>query len=263
MLSGLLSIPFDEHVSVLRMLACLELAATLALVSVALVVVRQPWHGRWLRYRALAEQMRSLDLLLPLGETLRFPLSPQDAPGEQGPEDFGLRLVQAIARQVGLPMAQVNDEYIMREREFVHGMVAAQASFQGRAATRYGTAERTLHALGLGLFGVAAALSIYDVVRSFGVTNFASVWITTSAATLPALGGILAGIAAQGEYQRLAARAEAMSQTLNALAGRLTAAHAGTLPELARAARSAAEILTSEVREWQALVALRKPSLPT
>ena len=93
--------------------------------------------------------------------------------------------------------------------------------------------------------------------------GFSGVRVATAAAIVPALGAALAGLAAQGEYKRLAKRAEAMSKTLEHLLVDLRSHAKPSLRTLQTLSAQLAEVLTSEVQEWQVLVASKPPTLPT
>ena len=261
--SGLLAIPFEEHRWVLRLLACTECGATLVLVATALLLLRRPWHARWLLYRSLAEQMRSLDLLAPLGEALSYAQVPGFFPHESGSEAFSQAFLQAVTRHLGLPSARVDAVFLNQRREALAHTLEGQAAFQGRAAHRYENIERILRRSGLVLFITAALFSLYDLAHSFLLTEFVSAWLTACTALLPAVGAMITGLATQGEYQRQTHRAVAMRRTLEVLLGELPRGSSLTLNALVTATHRAAEVLTSEVRDWQVLVSIKRPSLPT
>lgn len=261
--SGLLAIPLEEHRWALRLLACTECGATLVLVATALLLLRRPWHARWLLYRSLAEQMRSLDLLAPLGEPLSYAQVPGFFHHESGSEAFSQVFLQAVTRHLGFPSARVDPAFLNQRSEALAHTLESQAAFQGRAARRYENIERVLRRAGLVLFITAAIFSLYDLAHSFLLTEFVSPWLTAGTALLPAVGAMITGLATQGEYQRLTHRAVAMRRTLAVLLAELPRGPSLTLESLVAATHRAAEVLTSEVRDWQVLVSVKRPSLPT
>ena len=259
---GLLSIPFDDHPLILRLLSSLELATTLSVVIDAFLLARKPWHARWLLYRSLAEHLRSLDLLAPLARSFSVH-SANVSSDESGSEAaFAPFYLGGIVRQLGLLGAVVTPEFLEQRQKRLAQAIADQAGFQARTAERYETLERTLHRSGFVLFLAAVALSFYDVAHAFGVTRFTSAWILTSSALFPAVGAALSSISTQGEYKRLADRARALSRTLDQKLTLLSSAEGRTLGSLAVVASSTADVLTSEVEDWQTLISTRKPSLP-
>jgi hypothetical protein len=269
-LAALFILPFEEKPHVIQTLSLLELAATVWLIVSAVRVGRTQWHVRWLLYRSLAEQVRSLDLLAPIARTLRTQRSIHLLPSSISHLSAASQLVQAIARETGLLPAVADQPFLEDRLHRLSQVVHQQGSFQHATARRYESVETILHRIGITLFSLACGLCILDVLRAFrlGATQLfghpiTAASIATPAAVLPALGAACAGIAAQGEFRRLAQRAESMAETLLQIAKGLDSRHHPSLDSLAEATHYVSDVLTSEVHDWQVLVASKPPSLPT
>jgi hypothetical protein len=259
---GLLSIPFDDHPTVLRVLSSLELTTTLLVILNAFILARRPWHARWLLYRSLAEHLRSLDLLAPLARSMSIHSATDPAVDPDSGAAFASWYLGSVIRHLPLARAVVTPGFLEERRRQLGAAVASQESFQAATAERYEAVEQTLHRFGFVLFLAAVGLSFYDVAHAFGLILFTSAWILTCSALLPALGAAFASLATQGEYKRLAGRAHRLNHTLALQRETLKYCEPITLGSLADIASGTADALTSEVQDWQALVSTRKPSLP-
>jgi hypothetical protein len=269
-LAALFILPFEDRPHVIQTLSLIELAATVWLILSALRVGRTQWHVRWLLYRSLAEQVRSLDLLAPIARTLRLQRNIHLLPASVANLSAASQLVQAIARETGLLPATADHPFLAGRLHRLAQVVHHQGSFQQATARRYQAVETALHRIGITIFSLACGLCVLDVLRAFrlGATQLfghpiTAASIATPAAVLPALGAACAGIAAQGEFRRLALRAESMAETLIQIAKGLDSRHHPSLDSLAEATHYVSDVLTSEVHDWQVLVASKPPSLPT
>ncbi len=269
-LAAILILPFEERHLWLQFFSLCEVACILWLLVEAARARKSDWHARWMTYRSISERLRCLDFLGPLTDTVPAPLSGGFL-SQAGSAEFSTTFVEAIHREYGLPTAQVDSGFLAARKEALARVLKSQASFQHRVAHRYESVERALQRVGLVLFLFAVALCLLDVLRAIAPELFermnshgvSGVRIATAAAIVPALGAALAGLAAQGEYKRLALRAAAMSETLRGLLAELESHTSPSLRTLQTLSARVADVLTSEVQDWQVLVAAKPPTLPT
>ncbi len=269
-LAAILILPFEERHLWLQLFSLCEVACILWLLVEAARARKSDWHARWMTYRSISERLRCLDFLGPLTESVPAPLSGGFLSGS-GPAEFSTVFVEAVNREYGLPTAQVDGAFLTARRDALARMLKSQASFQHRVAHRYEAVEAALQRVGLLLFLFAVALCLLDVLRAVAPELFermnshgvSGVRVATAAAIVPALGAALAGLAAQGEYKRLALRAAAMSETLRGLLAELESHTSPSLRTLQALSARVADVLTSEVQDWQVLVAAKPPTLPT
>lgn len=270
-LAAIMILPFEEHRALLQALSLVEAACISALLFEAMQIRRHDWHARWMLYRGLSERLRCLDLLVPLSETLPAPESGRFLGNEGSTREFGTHFIQGVTRELGLASATVSPAFLAGRVRAIGAVVGGQAAFQHRVAHRYEAVERVLGRVGITLFALAILLCLLDVVRALSpelaellkTHGFSGFHIATAAAILPSLGAALAGLAAQGEYKRLAVRADSMSRTLASLLRELNTQPTPGLRALQVFVSRVAGVLTSEVLDWQILVAAKPPTLPT
>jgi hypothetical protein len=223
-----------------------------------LVILAVYWRGqggRWLEkatgYRTLAEHLRQMRHLLPLG--LGVPFS--RPPAHLGPH-ADLRLTwmnhyfRAVLRAAGIPAARCTPEYV----ESVRAMLATEWIEPQRAfhARRSGDFLHRMHRLERRArwcfwAALAAALLHLAHVVPTGV-------LLAIAAGAPAWGAALHGILSQSEFKRLAQRYKSMHERLELIAGRLAPRERPpALRVLRDVARDAAVEMIEEVNDWQVL----------
>jgi hypothetical protein len=221
--SSLMSIPFEHHkgpwyFSPQVILACVEVFSTLAVLTEALIASHFQWHVRWLSFRAIAEQVRSLDLLHPIGLAIPRPhgFSAEDQPS--GDEAFSAFLVQSIVRELGLPCSLIDEDFIRGRFARLHVAIKQQIAFHSAASERYEKVEKFLTHGSLWVFVVAALVCLYDLFHALGLWTDPFGIVLMCTVMLPVLGATFAALAAQGEYRRLAHRSDAMRRTLQGIA---------------------------------------------
>jgi hypothetical protein len=245
--------------------------AELALIVLILVTVvrarKGKWHERWLAYRLLSERLRTLDFLAPLART-----TPEfHPPAYIDAYDPTLRWVdwhfRAIVRECGLCNARVDARYLNDCWQIVRSAVEGQSEYHAGAAARLRTVHHRLHTFGEGLFfatllvciGHILAPLLFQTSESGGVAN----WLILAAAALPAAGAASAGILAQEESKRLAARYSAMHRRLDGILKLMPASPAGmSLEDVGATAETAALTMVGEVQDWHVLVKARTIVLP-
>ena len=168
---------------------------------------RQRWHDRWTEYRLLAELIRQLRFLVPLGGGKPLPRTMPDHMAVYGDpaRTWMYWHVRAIAREIGIPGARVGQGYLHDCLAFLAQTVGNEKSgqwgFHLVTERRSHRLSDNLHVavlilLGLTLAGVAYRLWLHHPgPAGRGAPN----WLVLLAASLPALGSAaLEGIANPG-----------------------------------------------------------------
>ena len=102
---------FDRPASIAT--AAIEAVILALLVGLPLAARRGRWHQKWMEYRVLAELVRELRILAPLGGARPMPrTSPHLANYGDPTRSWMYWQVRAIAREVGLPDVRVDRAYI-------------------------------------------------------------------------------------------------------------------------------------------------------
>lgn len=250
----------------------LQILSSVEFVSIVIVILiffsarKFRWHARWLCFRSVAEQIRSLDLLHPLG--LALPrlrgFFDQDELSEE--EVFSAYLVQSIARQLGLAASSIDQKFLERRFDRMLEAVHLQTNFHKAFSERHETAERLLTMGSMLLFAAAGAIAIIDLLASFGWLGLGMeapgiAFSSALAVLLPALAALAAGLATQGELKRLAHRSKRMERRLGSIRKRLLTKKRYDLKAIVSAAMEIAEVFLSEVRQWQNLVSAKAPTI--
>lgn len=252
-----------------------EFASTLAellAIGVILLLVRRgrsrTWHERWIDYRLLAELIRHLRLVVPLGG---------DRPPVQAPAHHATYgqphttwmdwYVRAVTRAIELPNTVIDRTYLFHSLSQLDQLLADQVNYHQKIAQRCHNIEHRLHLAGLWLMGLtlfACGLHLLHMLLPASLLTF-------FCGFFPALGAALAGINNQGEFRRITRRSQAMQQYLGQLRDQVKALqeHAtetqpgqtSLLPKAGILAADAARLLVAEVLDWR-VVFLDRPFEP-
>jgi hypothetical protein len=259
----------------LSMVACavLELGIVLYIGLLVRRGNRQRWHQRWLEYRLVAELLRQQRLLLPLGSWRSIASNPAHLLQYGTAEGTWMYwYVRNISRTAGVPNAVINDDYLQGYCAEVRGLVEEQWQFHEHCAERDERIEHRLHRTGLVLFAVTAAIIAVHAVELMleGMRGAEGVahgthWMAVLCALLPATGAAFAAINNQGEFNRIAKRAQAMERRFGELReqtaqwGDSVALSSTTLLLLAH---QISQMMVAEVLDWRVVLLDRPLVMP-
>jgi hypothetical protein len=235
--------------------------------------VRAGYHERWIDYRSLAEELRHLAYLWPLGRPLRS----ANLVGEAATEATHFAWVgwygRAIGRQGGLyPCVFTPDRLDGFRTMLVEHFLRPQCQYHGRTQTRFRKVQERLHGVTLWLFRIAFLLAAIDVVVALvfkrlppSQTPLSEVfgWGVLAAALamiLPYVATGTHGFLSQGDFWNLSRRSERMCQQLEPLMSKISLAPV-TLESLGNFAEDAADVMRDEVLNWRVFVRLKPPAL--
>ncbi len=230
------------------------------------------WHERWLEYRVLAELIRQLRLLLPLGGGRPLPRSPAHLNTYGDPTlSWMYWQIRAIARSVGLPTVSVTPAYVSACVDDIFAIVDGpdygQLGFHKASHHRSERIHERLHTITLVLFYSTVLSVLAHLALSFVDSERPPVvalgrWLLLISAVAPALGAALANINNQGEFSRLAKRSRAMMEGFAGFRAQLIALRRGPageerLPQIAQVtavARRVTEMMVDENVDWRVVV---------
>ena len=240
-----------------------ELVVILTILLTVYWARRRQWHRRWLDYRLLAEMIRQLRFLIPLGAPWLFPRAPAhwESYGDVSRRWMAWHL-RALIRASGLPNATVDQEYLRRCLGYLKQVMEGQLKFHQQNCEQ---SERLEHDLHKTSFGLIAATLVCIVAHLLPVLHGAAPVLVFCCAVFPAFGAALAGINNHAEFARVAKRSRAMaSQIKKALAaiGQLEQTASISLAEVSALAQGAARLMVEEVLDWQVIFTDRPTPLP-
>ncbi len=270
---------------------CVGIEFVILLTIVLLLVVgrRRHWHERWMEYRLLAELIRQIRFLIPLGGGRPFPRVPIHLGGyENLTQTWMFWHMRAIARATGIPPAKVTSKYVLDCLSYIARVVGeadtGQLGFHHKNETCANRIGHRLHAASTILFvltivaiGIHLALGLSSIALIplwlhagfFQAHHFAiDQWLALAAATLPALGAALAGIANQGEFARLSKRSAAMADAFEQFGVQIKALQSNVskegkalkLSQVVPLAGKIAEVMVDEVADWRVVFIDRPPT---
>ncbi|MEO8813561.1 MAG: hypothetical protein ABI376_11705 [Caulobacteraceae bacterium] len=232
---------------------------------------RRRWHQRWTEYRVLAELIRELRILIPLGGGRPLPRTPAHLANYGDPtRSWMYWQVRAIARATGLPDARVTpayvDDLLNQLSDFVGSRgndrrgATGQIGFHHNNCRRMERIHRRLHQGALYLFTLSIAGVVINWIYPLTHEEPAWVarWLIMISAFFPALGAALASINNQGEFARLQRRSRAMTEGFKGLKARIDALRAkpgeATLGEVTELAARMAAMMVDENIDWRIVV---------
>ena len=253
----------------------LELAAlgtTLVLVTLALM---RRWHERWMDCRLLAELIRQLQLLVPMGGGRPFPHVPDHLAGYGDPaRSWMYWQMRAIARGTNLPNAAVDQAYLTDCLDHLSRLVGSETTGQwgfhvataARAHRLHHRLERaTVTLFALTFLGILVHLGLaWPGLAPKAAGEIADHWLVLVSATAPALGAALAGINNQGEFQRLSKRSSAMADGLARIARDIARLRKSGQPlhlaVVLHLSEQVGELMIQEVMDWRIMFVDRPTS---
>jgi hypothetical protein len=226
------------------------------------------WHKRWMAYRLLAELIRQLKCLLPLGGGRPLPRVPQHLALFGDPTQTWMYWqLRAIARATAIPSASVTAAYLGECLDYLDQLVRGsdgQIAFHVQNYERSERLNHRLHRVALWMFGLTLACIVVHLQPSLffwlgipaGPVPALDRWLTLACATLPAFGAAMGGISNQGEFVRIAKRSKSMADALTRRAERIDELLAQQepkvrLPQVARLAHEITQLMVAEVVEWR------------
>jgi len=227
------------------------------------------WHRRWLEYRRLAESLRHMRILAPLGSE-----GPIDRPGRNldvDAQDWVNWYAWSLRRLIPLPDRAVDKAYLAAMREAVRsGEIAGQAQYHAENARRIAKLEVRMHHTGQALFGVTGGLcALYIALYALGVlpkpdnplTDLVLGAFTLLTALFPTLGAALGAIHAQGDFKTVAEQSKRTASRLAAV-DKILADEPLDFARLADRIQKTSDIMMVDLEEWQTVFRTRPLSLP-
>lgn len=225
---------------------------------------RGHWHSRWMERRVLAELIRQLRLVTPVGGGRPRPRPRQHLSIYGDPAQSWMSWqVRAIERDLGLPNAEATSAYAASCLDDLAGLVEGQARFHAVSTERAEAIHGRLHRWSLALFyvtvvGVALHLMTPLAHLDEHAAEGVEAALVLVAAFCPALGAAFASVNNQGEFQRLAKRSAAMAAFFDAEAlaidGLRRSPTPARLAEVEPLIRRIADVMVDEVMDWRVVV---------
>jgi hypothetical protein len=268
--------------------AVLEFLMPAFIVTMYRLDNRGRYHSRWIEYRSLAEHLRQLIFLWPLGRPTRTLQFRGESASEAARFTWISWYCRAVIREIGLFPAVMTPEYLAACKSLLlDRMIGEQLRYHQGTAHRMHRVHHVLHTFANVLFFAAAVVSALHLWHlwteghlswSYLMHGISSLphnlhelpsgdthWLGVLAVFLPTVAAAAHGFLSQGDFWNLQRRSERMYHELTSLCTRLetvtSTSAALTSEALGDAAEEASETLDDEVLNWRVFVRLKPISL--
>jgi hypothetical protein len=242
----------------------LELALLAAIPTIYVIGRRRRWHEKWIDYRLLAEYLRQLFFLIPLGPgELSSPHLPKYLSAGDPKDTWMYWHYLALRRGIGIVGGEFSPFYLDSVRSFLVSStgIRGQIDHHENNAERMAKLDSRFRSIGGGLFVAAFVAACIALVILWKETHHRDVPISTEiivglvATAAPAFGAALAGIRTQAEFERVKKRSRAMLQTLQRICKEL-APRADSDEKISYAALNlivaeAGQLMVDELLDWR------------
>jgi hypothetical protein len=230
---------------------------------------RQQWHRRWLEYRRLAECLRHMRILAPVGSN-----GPVDRPGRRllvDEQDWVNWYAWSLRRLLPLPNCAIDTAYVTAVRNAARSVeIAGQLHYHTDNAQRMAKLDGRMHSLGQLLFVITGGLCFLFVclyligavpIVSGPHTEEVLGVFTFVTAFLPTLGAALSAVHIQGDFKTVAEQSKRTADRLLEI-DEVMAKEAPLFARLCDRVEKASDVMMVDLLEWQTVFRTRPLSLP-
>jgi hypothetical protein len=217
---------------------------------------KRRWHERWLDYRLIAERLRCLRFLHPLGLGLDRACGLAWQPKQSWAEWY----VRRSERALGPPAGEMRPPDLGRVARWLADVeIAGQIDYHRRAFRQLSLLEQRL--AGVARLALGATTAVAAVLGVVAVAKLKLGWWQSVASlvlfALPAVTSAFAGVRAEADLVRLSERSAGAATALARLRRAINAA-APSYDRIAVAAMRAASIMAAELSDWRFVLERRR-----
>ena len=250
-------------------LSFVELGCVIAIFDSYVTVREQRYHDRWLDYRSIAEKLRHIIMLLPLGR----PGIDAELPPTLGENDARAHwtnwYVRAATREAGVLSGQLFDpEYRQACHALLrHWLVRGQIRYHFHAAAKAHAPLHLLHKYRYVIFTFLVLSPVVDfVTEPISEAHHIKRLLIECIAELvffcvPAIFGSLYAFTRLSDFENIEVRGRAELQRLMRVDRELSERSDQASVDLLRATTMTSHAMLAELVEWRVAAALRKPEL--
>jgi hypothetical protein len=242
----------------------LELGFLAAIFIIYVIGRKRRWHEKWIDYRLLAEYLRQLFFLIPLGPgELSSPHLPKYLSAGDPKGTWMYWHYLALRREIGIVGAELTPAYLDSVRSFLDSNdgIRGQIDYHKNNADRLEKLDSRFRYVGLSLFGSAfvavciALVILWKEAHQHDVPILTEIIVGLVATAAPAFGAALAGIRTQAEFERVKKRSHAMLQTLHRICQQLAPRAEGhakiSYAALNLIVAEAGQLMVDELLDWR------------
>src|SRR5580698_9583610 len=242
----------------------LELALLGAIPIIYRIGRWRRWHEKWIDYRLLAEYMRQLFFLIPLGPgELSSPHLPKYLSAGDPKGTWMYWHYLALRREIGIVGGDFTPAYLDSVRSFLDSGtgIRGQIDYHKNNADRLEKLDSRFRFAGGALFvfaAVAAFIAFLNLIKAevHGCKPTpGEIFFGLIATSGPAFGAALAGIRTQAEFERVKKRSHAMLQTLQRICKELSPRNEGrdkiSYAALNLIVAETGQLMVDELLDWR------------
>lgn len=244
-----------------------EICSMIAVVAALIFSNILGWHEKWIDYRFLAEQLRTImfTIVTQGNPDSELKQSSQTLPFYNKPKNWIDFLVAGQVKDV-LANLKSSAELEAVKGFVIKGWLTDQKEWHKKNAKRKKQVEHKLQRTVLILFCITLAMAVLHLsgvghghIEDGREIYYFSNWGTFLAITLPAWGAAIHAISKQLEYERIATRSTKMAVELERLEE--NAIKCTTPEEFRKIVQQAIQTVNLETFEWWALISFNSPEL--
>jgi hypothetical protein len=222
------------------------------------------WHEKWIDFRLLAEYLRQLFFLLPLGPgELSSPHLPKYLSAGDPKSTWMYWHYLALRREIGLVGGEFSPTYLNSVRSFLNSAagIRGQIEYHDKNAERLEKLDSRFRTVGIliffaALFAACIALVIWCKEKHHhDVPIKIEIIVGLAATAAPAFGAALAGIRTQAEFERVKKRSRATLQTLQRICKELASGDRSgekiSYSALNLIVAEAGQLMVDELLDWR------------
>ena len=231
-----------------------QLIVTAFVLFDARIGAKGRWHQRWLDYRLIAERLRCLRFLHPLGLGLDRACGLAWRPKQSWAEWY----VRRSERALGTPAGEMRPADLARIARRLNDVeVAEQIAYHRRAFRQHRLLEQRLAGAARVLLWITPMAALIGAAAVLQWKQPAELIASLILFALPAATSAFNGVRAEADLVRLAERSAAAATALARLR-RVIDAAAPTYDRIALAAMRAASIMAAELSDWRFVLERRR-----
>jgi hypothetical protein len=227
------------------------------------------WHRRWLDYRRLAECLRHMRILAPIGSERPVVRPGRDLDVDE--MDWVNWYAWSLRRLLPVPDCVVDASYLAAIRDAVRAAeIAGQIAYHKENARTTARLERNIGIAGKAFLGLTAFICF--VFLGFVATGYFAqddrsgsgmfaLLVTFFTALLTTFGSALNAIHAQGDFKTVAEQSAQTADRLTAI-DEILAAEPLSFARLSDRIETTSDIMMYDLLEWQTVFRTRPLSLP-
>ena len=250
------------------MLSLVELGALVAIFDSYVTVRERRYHDRWLDYRSIAEKLRHVLMLLPLGRPGIEAELPPTLGENESRAHWTNWYVRALIREVGVFPGQLFDPAYRQACHTLlrHWLVRGQIRYHYHAVAKARAPLHLLHKYRYVIFAFVVASPVVDLVHATITGHEHAKQLVECIAELvffcvPAVLGSWYAFARLADLENIEVRSRAELRRLARVEHELSERADQSSVDLLRATTMTSHAMLAELVEWRVAAALREPDL--